>query len=484
MRALIVGAGGIARDLVRRLGERWKITVVDPSAELLERMEMIRPVSIFHGDGSSRVVLVRAGLEKADALIAAGDDDDSNLEACRLAAGASISRIVAVCVDSEREEEYRLLGVPVVISDTLSARRVEQQLESRRLRSMAFAEGKAEALEFLVAEDSPVRGKTLAEIHSHSWILGALLRRGELIIPHGETRLETGDRVTVVGASTDFSDIVRTFTSGQGRFPLDFGKRVAVCVERSSDVSGVLAEAMYIARNSRATSMVILHRDPGSISDPEQSKESAQVLVQAIKSADGVQLRPQPVKGRPTGKLHQLPRAESVGLLVVPTPSGKGAIGWWRGGRALRLLHQTGKPVLLSRGSHPYQRILVPARTTAGGRAAARVAIDMAVYTKAKLLALAVEDPVFISGPDASAEARNAVTWLEDDAAVHEVEVEGEIVRGNPVREFLSRTKDCDLLVLALDSKAWRLWPRLVITGMLARLTDVSVLLVPVRDPD
>jgi Trk K+ transport system NAD-binding subunit len=484
VRALIVGAGGIARDLVRRLGERWQITVVDVSAELLERMEMVRAVSVFHGDGSSRVVLVRAGLDSVDALIAAAADDDTNLEACRLAAAASISRIVAVCADSEREEEYRRLGVPVVISDSLSARRVEQQMESRRLRSVSFAEGKAEAMEFLVAEDSPVRGKTLAELHSHSWILGALLRKGELIIPHGETRLATGDRVTVVGSSTDFSDIVLTFTSGQGRFPLDFGKRVAVCVEKPEDVSGVLAEAMYIARNSKATSMVILHRDPGTVTDPEQSQEAAEVLVQAIKSADGVQVRPRPVKGRPTGKLHLLPREESVGLLVVPTPPGKGAIGWWRGGRALRLLHRTGKPLLLARGSHPYRRILVPARTTAGGRAAARAAIDMAVYTKAKLQALAVEDPVFMSGPDASTEARNAVTWLEDDAAVHDVQVDSEIVRGNPVREFLSRTDGCDLLVLALDSKAWRPWPRLVITGMLARLTEVSVLLVPVREPD
>ena len=483
MRALIVGAGGVARDLVGRLGERWEITVVDPSAELLKRIETVRPVSVFHGDGSSRVVLVRAGLESADALIAACADDDSNLEACRLAAGASISRIVAVCADSEREEEYRSLGVPVVMADTLAARRVEQNLESRRLASMSFAEGKAEAMEFLVAEDSPVRGKTLAEIHSHSWILGALLRRGELIIPHGETRLMTGDRVTVVGASTDFSDIVRTFTSGQGRFPLDFGKRVGVCVERPGDVAGVLAEAMYIARNSKATSMVILHRDAGAVSDSEQSRISAELLVQAIKSAEGVRVRPRPVKGRPNGKLHILPREESIGLLVVPTPERKGAIGWWHGGRALRLLRRTGKPVLLSRGSHPYRRILVPARTTAGGRAAARAAIDMAFYTKAELRALAVEDPVFMSGPEASSEARAAVTWLEDDAAVHAVPVESEIVRGNPVREFLKRAEDCDLLVLALDSKAWRPWPRLVITGMLARLSDVSILLVPVRDP-
>lgn len=456
---------------------------MDSTPQRLERMASVRPVSTCLGDGSSRVVLTRAGLESADALIAAGDDDDDNLEACRLAEAASITRIVAVCNESDRQEEYRRLGFPVVMPDTLSARRMEQQLESRRLASMAFAEGKAEAMEFLVAADSPVRGKTLAEIHSHTWVLGALLRKGELIIPHGETRLETGDRVTVVGASTGFSDIVRTFTSGQGRFPLDFGKRVGVCVENAGDVSRVLAEAMYFARNSRATSTVILHRDPGSISDPEQSTEMARILVQALESAEGTQVRPRPVPGRPARRLHLLPREESIGLLVVPTPPGKGGIGLWKGGRALRLLHRTGKPVLLSRGSHPYRRILVPARTTPGGQSAARAAIDMAFYTKAELRALAVEDPVFMSGPDASAEARDAVTWLEDDAGVHGVEVVSEIVRGNPVREFLSRAGECDLLVLALDSKAWRPWPRLVITGMLARLTDVSVLLVPVTDP-
>jgi len=40
--------------------------------------------------------------------------------------------------------------------------------------------------------------------------------------------IHTGDLVTVVGATSDFPLIVRTFTAGEARFPLDFGKGVLV----------------------------------------------------------------------------------------------------------------------------------------------------------------------------------------------------------------------------------------------------------------
>ena len=78
----------------------------------------------------------------------------------------------------------------------------------------------------------------------------AILRDNELIVPHGNTVLRTDDRVTVVGAAADFSLIVRTFTAGAARFPLDFGKRVAVILDSRADLDGPVGEAINLTRNT------------------------------------------------------------------------------------------------------------------------------------------------------------------------------------------------------------------------------------------
>ncbi|MDH3426624.1 MAG: NAD-binding protein, partial [Acidimicrobiia bacterium] len=99
---IVVGSGGTTRQLLGRLGESWEVTVIDVDADRLARAEKVRPVELVEGDGSSRVVLERAGLDNADALVAATADDDANLEACRIASETGLLRVFAVAADPDR----------------------------------------------------------------------------------------------------------------------------------------------------------------------------------------------------------------------------------------------------------------------------------------------------------------------------------------------------------------------------------------------
>ena len=190
---------------------------MDIDADRLDRIDAINESRKHRGDGSSRVVLARAGLEQSDALIAAMNDDESNLEACRIAREAGISRVVAVAADPERLPSYRALGVTAISPAALGARRIELSLETRRVSSMDFAQGRAEAAEFRIAHDSPMNGKTLRDLPHRSWVVGAILRGDDLIVPHGDTVLCVDDLVTVIGAGADFGDMVKTFTTGESR---------------------------------------------------------------------------------------------------------------------------------------------------------------------------------------------------------------------------------------------------------------------------
>ncbi len=474
MRIIIAGAGGTSRDLLRRLGDVWEATVIDPDPDRLLMAAKVRPIDPIPGDASSAVVLRRAGLGTADAFVAATSDDAVNLEACRLAVEAGVLRVQAAAADSEGLDAYRQLGVNTYSGDRLAARKIEAELDPRRVASAEFADGKAEAIEFRISADSPVRGRKLRELPLGNWVVAAILRAGVFVAPHGDTTVETDDRVTVVGASSDYAMIVRTFTSGEARFPLDFGKKVAVALAGRADLEGPVREAVTVARASRAAGVIVVY---SALAGDEQSQDQQVLLAEVDKLAQGVDVSTRPVAEPPSRALLHLPGSESVGVLVFPVPTGGELVGRRRIAKMLRAIRRLRVPTLFSRGTHPYRRIVVPARDTGPGWAAATAAIDLAAQTKAILVGVAVVPPVFVAG-DRKQEATQAVARLREEAAVQNVRVRRHVRRGNPVRVIEEFAAEADLTVLGLPGyDPTFLTPGVV--GHLVRRLRTSVLLVP-----
>jgi Trk K+ transport system NAD-binding subunit len=473
-----VGAGGTTRQLLRRLGEVWEAAVVDTSAERLAMAGKIRTIEGVEGDGSSRVVLERAGLAAADALVAATEDDERNLEACRIALEAGLLRVAAVAADPELSEHYRQLGVPAYSPSDLAARGIESELEPRRISSSSFAHGRAEAIEFRIAADSPVRGKALADIDSTSFLVAAVLREGELIVPHGNTVLMEDDLVTVVGAAADFSLIVRTFTAGEARFPVDFGKYVVVAVDGPGTIDGAVREASYLARNSNASGIVAVLRDPGATRDEAQSSIAEGLRDGVRAAAEGIEVVERLVPGTPSRALSGVVTAESTGVVVLEGGEYSEFLGRARVATLMERVRALEVPVLLARGTLGNGGILAPARDTATGRVAARAAIDLAVYSRQPLTGVAVVSPAFLAGGDSKEAALRAMLLLREEAAVVGVRVRRRVRSGNPVRVIEELAEGAGLVVLGMPKA--RVSTRTPgITGHLVRRLRTSVLLVP-----
>ena len=103
MKVLIVGANGIAEQLVQRIGTGWDISLVDIDQDVLRDFSTDRTVDKVQGDGSSKLVLKKAGLEQAGAVIALTDNDEVNIEVVRLAKESGVLRISARIVDIDNE---------------------------------------------------------------------------------------------------------------------------------------------------------------------------------------------------------------------------------------------------------------------------------------------------------------------------------------------------------------------------------------------
>ncbi len=469
MRAILVGAGGIGRAVLERLGEHWNVTAIDVEADRLAALADRRSIQSIHGDGSSRVTLERAGLAGADAVIVALRDDEIALEVCRLARAAGVPHVVAMVVSAARIAELTHLGVTAIAPDRLAARQVELTLEPRRVASAAFADGRAEAIEFRLAPDSKLVGRKLQDLGLKGWLVAAVLREGEVTVPHGGTILDAGDRVTVVGPATNHADMVRVFTESQARFPLSFGRRIGVPLSREHD--DVIAEARAFFRLTAADALVVIHPRRSRL-DAAATAQLDERLEAIRESGPGVEFAEGDGEQVGLSDLVRMRESQHLGCLVVPRARGlRSAVS------LLGRLVQTGVPSLLSAGVARYEQLVIPARASQGAWEAAWAALDLAAHNGLPVEALGASTPRFLVTDDDEAAVRDAVTRLRDEGSVRMVDVTGRVVRSNPVRLF-RQVPPASLLVLSHSGAPGNIL-RPSFTAAVAAGLEGSLLVVP-----
>lgn len=357
MQLIVVGARGVTRELARRLGPIWDVTVVDTDPACLEEARRAGATATVRGDGSSRVILERAGLAGADAVVAASPDDDVNLEVCRLARAAGCWRVVALAATPERLADLRQMGVEAHAM-ALSAREMEALLDRDAVSTTTLAAGRSEAVELRIGATSPVEGVPLRALSGVPWLVVSILRGDRLIIPHGDSVLAEGDVVTVVGAAADYPKIVRTFLAAEAPFPLEWGRGVTVALDGRSDVP-VVSEALDLARAIGGSAALVVHRSLDAARDDAHAEELAAALEDVKQEAGYVEVGWYEVAGRPARSLASVLRDRSVGVVVLPSPRA-GLLGRWRARRLLRRCVRLNRPVLFAGGAHPYRRIVAP----------------------------------------------------------------------------------------------------------------------------
>ena len=69
VKVIIVGAHGEARQLINRISTGWNISVIDMDQEKLRNFNPNRQIEKYQGDGTSTLVLKKAGIENASALV-------------------------------------------------------------------------------------------------------------------------------------------------------------------------------------------------------------------------------------------------------------------------------------------------------------------------------------------------------------------------------------------------------------------------------
>ena len=466
MKVIIVGAHGEAKELINRVSSGWSISVIDLDQEKLRNFTTNRQIDKIQGDATSSLVLKKAGLDEATAIVTLTLSDEVNLEILKIAKQNDILRLSSIINDSSNIDKFKELDVELVEPDILLARRFEHILEPRRVVSQAFAGGRAEALEIEISSDSPVRGKKLREIGSDYYIVGALLRKGKVIIPHGDTEIETGDLVTIVLQSGAFSNVINLFSGSESRFPLEFGKDIVVVLDNEKNLKN-LSESEFFIRNTKATSLKLITKEDLF----DNNLESTEETLKAVLKDQEFDIT---YKNKISNKdLENFINENSIGTIFYPVDD---SISKSKIKSLISIANKSKIPVLFSRSTYPYKTIGLLINDNFDENSSNAIAFDLSSTMSAKLVGVIINQPTFLQS-DGEQKVSDTVQKLQDLALSHEVQLDFENFEGNEAKIFTDQTSSYDLSIIGSNSS--QSWQDRKVIEFVSTNSNSSVLYIP-----
>jgi len=492
-RVLIAGAGRTGRRLAERLVAHWSVTLLDLRQD---RLDLLRALLVEQssssdtpgdsrwercvcmvGDATSRMVLERAGAALADCVVAACDMDVTNLEICRLALQSfDAPQIAAVVREPSLLPQFQALGVQTVLAGMPLALALANRIEPAVQASEGLGLGHGEVMELTLPASSPVLGQELSMFSAQDWLIAAVYRQGELIVPHGWTRLQEQDRILLVGSPIILPGVADYLRLGRAQFPYPAGSRLAVVLEKPDD-AGMLAvrEAQQLMEQSAADGLDFLAWGEGN-----RWKQWAQPLAETV-GVEEADLSALPVFHRSTDR-----PSERWGCLVIAAQRA----GWrrrfgWRRTLLDEALDYAGKPVLVARGSLPYRRVVSLVQSdrvvtpSAASLKGLQAALSLGSALSLEVRVLIITAPAFIAGESVTTTRQELDQAILTLAATYRMRVERQQLTGNPIREAQALLGEHDLLVARTFPPARPALFRPDVGRYLALRARCSVLVIP-----
>ncbi len=202
MYVIVVGAGKVGLNLARELIDKGnELTIVENSARRYATVEEELEHRAQYGDGSELWVLERAGIERAEMVIAVTGDDEDNILICQMAREKyGVDRVIARCNNPRNLPHFELLGVkPAVSATDLILRLIEHEVPKYGLiHLLDLPQEELEIIELDVSPDSSAEGAAVRDLElPDGSLLISIVRDGHGFIPRADSVVQAADKVMI-----------------------------------------------------------------------------------------------------------------------------------------------------------------------------------------------------------------------------------------------------------------------------------------------
>jgi len=203
MYVIIAGGGKVGWNLSRELMDKGhEVTLIEGDRQRYLTVEQELEHAIQYGDATELWVLERAGIQRADLVIAVTGDDEDNLLICQIAKEKYLCDRIIARVNNPRNRRYfELLNVqPAVSATDLILRLIEHEVPSYGLvHLLDLRDEELEIIEVEVGRGAAAAGRRVSDVElPEGSLIISVLRNGKGFVPTADTVIDAGDEVLLV----------------------------------------------------------------------------------------------------------------------------------------------------------------------------------------------------------------------------------------------------------------------------------------------
>jgi trk system potassium uptake protein TrkA len=281
MKIIVLGAGQVGSALAEHLSKDHDVTIVDTKDSRLSDIQERMDIRTVLGTASYPSILLNAGAEDADMLIAVTSSDETNMIACQAAHSLFKTPTKIARVRSTQYVAYEelfgkdALPIDMLISpEHLVMQHIKRLIEHPdALQVVNFAHGRVQLAAVKAFYGGPLVGHAIGDMKKHmphvDTKIVAIFRRNQPIIPTENTIIEPDDEVFFLATPTDIDLVMselrhldepykRVIIAGGG----NIGARLAQALENHFNVKIIersLPRTAVLSAELNRT--VVLHGD-------------------------------------------------------------------------------------------------------------------------------------------------------------------------------------------------------------------------------
>jgi trk system potassium uptake protein TrkA len=275
MKVIIVGAGVVGTHVARQLTEEDKsVVLIEKNPEVARIATNDLDCLVINDDGSHLDILQQAGMDDCEYFIALTGSDEVNIVTCGMVSGEfanlkTIARVRNPYYSSLSVSRRAFMGINYIINPEIEAANTMIRSINEGVVSDLFTlqEDKLQMRTFEVMENSPFAGKDLKELRQElakEFLIPALVREDELIVPSGDLRIKEKDFLYFMGSPETLDSILGTFTRQKEKLRkicLIGGNRIAEYIIRGLRGGRPMRTFLASLRKSRDRQITVIERD-------------------------------------------------------------------------------------------------------------------------------------------------------------------------------------------------------------------------------
>jgi len=199
--------------ILAKLGINTKL--IERDKEKCEKIaENLPHTLVINGDGTNIDLLKSEGIETTDGFVAVTGFDEDNLLVALLAKHLGTKKVIAKVDRIDYIPILEKIGVNAVVNPRMTTTSAILRFIRRgKIISLTLLkEGEAEVIELIVSPHSKIINKPLKKANlPQNSIIGAIVRKDRVIIPHGNDIIQPEDKIIIFALSSDIKKIEKIF---------------------------------------------------------------------------------------------------------------------------------------------------------------------------------------------------------------------------------------------------------------------------------